>query len=543
VSPIPSAFIKASLLLAVCSAALRSQTAASSPTTVPDRIFRLAIDSSRTEVLAHAMFDSLGARLTGSPDLLRSQDWLVKTYKSWGIDARNEKYGTWQSWRRGYSHIDMISPRVRTLEGMMLAGSPGTGKKDLTATTVILPAFADSAAFVRWLPAAKGKFVLISGAQPTCRPRSDWEANATPESKAKMDSLRNAVRLAWTSRNTRGTGYNRMLGTGDLGLRLEQGGAAGVITSRSKDAWGTIEVFETYNTKAPAVTLSCEDYGLVYRLTDRGHPPTLRMNLDASSLGELPVFNTIATIRGSEKPDEYVMLSAHFDSWDGSSGATDNGTGTLAVMEAMRILRAVYPNPKRTIIAGHWTGEEQTEAGSVSFTEDHPEVLKGLQVLFNQDNGTGRITRIIGAGLPDASIHLTSWLQALPASLKNQVSYQGPGRPVSASSDDFNFACHGLPAFNLNALGWDYDDYTWHTNRDTYDKVVFDDLKSNAALMAILAYMASEDPGFVGRDRVELTSLPGRQGGTSGTTATGASTPIPWPACEKSERSTKPYLR
>ena len=150
-----------------------------------------------------------------------------------------------------------------------------------------------------------------------------------------------------------------------------------------------IEVFETYNTTAPAVGLTCEDYSLVYRLAENNQKPMVTLDLDAALLGEQPAFNTIAIVKGSEKPDEYVMLSAHFDSWDGSSGATDNGTGTLMAMEAMRILKKAYPNPKRTIMVGHWASEEQGLNGSTAFTEDHPEVMKGWQGLFNPDNGTG----------------------------------------------------------------------------------------------------------------------------------------------------------
>jgi hypothetical protein len=505
------------------------------------RIRSIAIDSSQTGTLSHTLFDSLGPRLTGSPDLKRGNDWLVSTYKSWGIEARNEKVGTWRGWRRGYSHIDLVSPRVRSLEGTMLGYSPGTNRKDLTAPTVILPRFADSTEFVKWLPSARGKFVLVTGPQPTCRPREDWEANATPESKVAMDSARARVAREWFSRNVRGTGYNLALGTGSLGLRMEKAGIAGMITSRPKNGWGTIEVFETYNTRAPAIALSCEDYGLVFRLTESGAAPKIRMNLDAELLGEQPIYNTVAMIRGSEKPDEYVMLSAHFDSWDGSSGATDNGTGTITMLEAMRILKEVYPRPKRTIIVGHWAGEEEGEVGSKAFTEDHPEVIKGLQALFNQDNGTGRVVRIGGAGLPDAAAHMSRWIAALPPEMQIENLYTGPGLPAGAGSDDYSFACYGLPAFNLGALNWDYGNYTWHTNRDTYDKIVFDDLKSNVALTAMLAYLASEDPAFIARDRVDLAALAAAQPEAQGS---GFRRRIPskWPECEKAPRQTKPRL-
>ena len=376
-----------------------SSRAQSFPTSDPviRHIWALGMDSSQVWKLSQALFDSLGPRLMGTPNIKTAQDWLVKTYGSWGIEAKNERYGTWRGWRRGYSHIDLVRPRVRSLEGTMLGYSPGTGKRDLTAATIILPRFHDSTEFVRWLPKAKGKLVLISAPMPTCRTPEDWMQNATPASALRMDSLAVATTAAWAvvrdstkprdSLGIRGTGYYPALGGGDLGVRLEKAGAAGIITSRPKlffripnpDAltpsggfggsfasanpngtggWGTMEVFETYNTKAPAIGLSCEDYGLVFRLTEADQHPLLKLNLDAQLLGEQPVFNTIARIPGTERPNEYVMLSAHFDSWDGSSGATDNGTGTVTMMEAMRILKQVLPHPKRTILVGHWSGEE-----------------------------------------------------------------------------------------------------------------------------------------------------------------------------------------
>ena len=539
-----SLVVAGAALLAVPCLPLAAQTFFPTDDPVIKRIWALGMDSSHTERLAQALLDSVGPRLTGTQGQKNGNDWLVATYKAMGVDAKNEQWGTWRGWRRGYLHIDLLTPRVRTLEGMMLGYSPGTGGKDLTAEPVILPRFNDSTEFVRWLPSAKGKFVLVSGPQPTCRPSSDWEENATPASRARMDSLRGEVAREWAGRNVRGTGYNLALGTGDLGVRMEQAGVAGVITSRPKNAWGTIEVFETYNTKAPAIALSCEDYGLVFRLAENDQHPTVRMNLDAELLGERPVFNTVAMIRGSEKPDEYVVLSAHFDSWDGSSGATDNGTGTLTMLEAMRILKTVYPQPKRTIVVGHWAAEEHGLIGSSAFAEDHPEIVKGMQALFNQDNGTGRIVRIGGGGLPDGAQHVSRWLSQLPIDFQQQVTFSGPGTPSSGGSDDASFACYGAPAFGLGALGWDYGAYTWHTNRDTYDKIVFDDLKSNATMTAMLAYLASEDPTMVTRERVDLAAIAAQRAAAgNGARAGRGRGPTEWPTCTKAARSTKPRLQ
>ena len=506
-----------------------------------NRIWSLGMDSSMTSRLAQVLFDSIGPRLTGTAGQKQGNDWLVRQYTAWGIAAKNEQTGTWRGWRRGASHVDLVEPRVRTLEGTMLAFSPGTRKKDLTSPTIILPRFTDSTEFVAWLPQAKGKFVLVSAPQPTCRPMEDWTTNATPESKIRMDSLRAQIRREWAGPDVRGTGYSLALGTGELGRRLELGGVAGILTSRPKDAWGTIEIFDSYNTRAPAVALSCEDYGLVYRLTENRQGPQVRLNLDAELKPEQPIFNTVATIPGSSKASEYVLLSAHFDSWDGASGATDNGTGTLVMMEAMRILSLVLPHPTRTIIVGHWTSEENGLVGSRAFTEDHPEVLAGLQALFNQDNGTGRVVRIGAAGLPDAGAKLQSWFERIPEVYRTQIILSNPGFPSGGGSDDASFSCHGLPAFGLGALNWQYGNYTWHTNRDSYDKVVFDDLRSNATLTAMLVYLASEESGTIARDRVDLVAL--AEAARTDTTTGRRPIPTSWPECSLAPRVTKPRVK
>jgi len=572
---------------------LAANLAAQTGDPVADRIFRLGMDSSRVQSLAQTFLDSVGPRLTGSPGMKSASDWVIKTYNSWGIDARSEQYGTWRGWRRGTSHIDLMQPRVRSLEGTMLAWSPGTRGRPVTAEAIVLPKFADSTEFVKWLPQARGKIVLLSPAWPTCRPSEDWIRWSTPAARAAMDTAVGLMQRDWavdrdSSKLYRGTGYSLSLGTGTLGMRLEQAGVAGMITSRPKlsgfrnpfqqaggpaaggfgggnqpgggqsargggpaaskppaggggggfggggaagsGGWGVIEVFETYNTTAPAVTLTCEDYGLLYRLAENRQRPMVKLDLDAQLLGEVPAFNTIGIIKGVEKPEEYVMLSAHFDSWDGSSGATDNGTGTLMAMEAMRILKLAYPNPKRTIMVGHWASEEQGLNGSRAFTEDHPEVMKGLQALFNQDNGTGRVQSVSAAGLSDIGRHLRAWYGKLPAFFTdsmsdNVVAWTFNDRPTGnpGGTDGAVFACYGTPSFGLGAVSWNYGTYTWHTNRDTYDKVVFADLKHNATLVALLAYQASEDPEFIAREK-----SPGQW-------------PENWPAnCGKAPRVTRP---
>ncbi|HEX3868630.1 MAG TPA: M28 family peptidase, partial [Gemmatimonadaceae bacterium] len=450
-----------------------------------------------------------------------------KHYKAWGIEASREKYGTWRGWHRGYSHIDLVKPRIRSLEATLLGDSPGTGGQDVTGTTVVLPMVADSNEFVKWLPAVKGKFVLISPDYPTCRPEEEWAAMATPESKARMDTT--VVRLVneWNTR-IRNTGYPVTAGnpTGNLGMRLEKAGAIGVIVSNFanplSEAWGTFTVYDTKNTKALGLAMSCEDYGLLYRLTERKQGPQLRVNAMATLTGPTAMYNTIGMIKGSEKPNEYILLSAHFDSWDGSQGATDNGTGTITMMEAMRILKTAYPHPKRTIMVGHWPGEEQGLIGSRSYAYDHPEIVRAIQAGFNQDNGTGRIQSTSGVGLPDGAAHMQRWLAKLPQEFQTQIRFTGVGAPATGGTDNASFDCYGAPVFGLSSLNWDYGTYTHHTNRDSFDKIVFDDLKGNATIVAMLAYLASEDPSTISRDRADLNAGGGRGGRGGGGGGRGA---------------------
>jgi len=453
--------------------------------------------------LAHELTDVVGPRLVGTPQMKKAHDWAVAKYSSWNIAARNEKWGEWRGWERGVSHIDMIHPRVQTLEGRQLAWSPSTSSKGVTADVIIIADVEDSIKFQQWLPNVKGKFVLISMSQPTGRPDYNWEEFATKESFEKMKAARTIETEAWAKR-LRKTG----LATKPLALALEKAGAAGIIVSNWSRGFGANKIFGASTTKIPTVDLSLEDYGMLYRLVESGNNPRITIRSESKELGMTPAFNTLAEIKGNQLPGEYVMLSAHFDSWDGATGATDNGTGTIVMMEAMRILKQVYPNPKRTILVGHWGSEEQGLNGSRAFVEDNPQVVKNLQALFNQDNGTGRVVNISGQGFLHAYDFIGRWLAKVPANIRDQIETRFPGSPGGGGSDFASFVAAGAPGFSLSSNSWSYGTYTWHTNRDTYDKIVFDDVHNNAILTAILVYMACEDTEKTPRDKSVLPASP-----------------------------------
>jgi hypothetical protein len=464
-----------------------------------------ANENSQLERLAHELLDVIGPRLVGTPQMEQASQWAINQYKEWGIDARQEKYGTWRGWERGITHIDMVSPRVQSLEGTQLAWNPGTSSKGVTAEAVVLPKNIESAdAFKRWLPTVKGKFVLISMNQPTGRPDYNWEEFATETSFTKMKDDRQAQTEEWRA-NIRRAGHTSR----SLIPAIEEAGAAGIITCNWSRGFGVNKIFSARTKKIPAVDMELEDYTMLYRMAEYGNKPVVKIVAESKELGEVPTFNTIGEIKGTEKPDEYVLLSAHFDSWDGGTGATDNGTGTLVMLEAMRILKKIYPNPKRTILVGHWGSEEQGLNGSRAFVEDHPEIIKNIQASFNQDNGTGRVVNISGAGFLHAYDYLGRWLNAVPRSITKHIETSFPGRPSTGGSDNASFLAAGAPAFGLSSLNWSYWDYTWHTNRDTYDKIVFDDVRNNVILTAILTYMASEDPERASREKIVMPINPG----------------------------------
>jgi carboxypeptidase Q len=466
---------------------------------VIDNIIKEATENSQLELLGYELMDKIGPRLVGTPQMKMANDWAVNKYSSWGIPAKNEKWGEWRGWERGITHIDMVHPRLQSLDGTQLAWNPSTSSEGVTAELITLPMVKDSLAFDTWLPNVKGKLVMISMKQPTGRPDYNWEEFATEESFEKMKKDRMDQRTAWRN-NMKNTGYNRRT----LPTALENAGAVGIVASNWSKGFGVNKIFSARTKAIPTVDLELEDYSMLYRMVEYGDKPEIKVVAESKELGKVPNFNTIAEIKGTEKPDEYVILSAHFDSWDGGTGATDNGTGTLVMMETMRILKKMYPNPKRTILVGHWGSEEQGLNGSRAFVEDHPEIVKNIQAVFNQDNGTGRVVRLSGAGFLHAYDYLGRWLHPVPKDIKDPIETTFPGSPSGGGSDNASFLAAGAPSFNLSSLNWSYWDYTWHTNRDTYDKIVFDDVRSNVILAAILTYMACEDPNRTSKEQSVL---------------------------------------
>mgnify|MGYP006333300897 CR=1 FL=1 len=206
--------------------------------------------------------------------------------------------------------------------------------------------------FENWTKTVKGKIVLLSQYQKSGRPESQWKEYATDEDFTTYKATKNTTVEKWNA-SIKATGKTMR----ELVGYLESKGAVGFVQSFFTGTMGSNRIFYSFAKNTPMVDVSLEDYGLLHRLASNGKTPKLKINTQSKDLGTAKAYNTIATIPGKTKPDEYVMLSAHLDSWDGAQGATDNGTGTIIMMEAARLIQKYHPNNDRTIVIGHWGSE------------------------------------------------------------------------------------------------------------------------------------------------------------------------------------------
>jgi carboxypeptidase Q len=448
---------------------------------------------SQLEDMGYELLDGIGPRLVGTPEMLASNEWTAAKLRSWGVEANLQQFGTWKGWQRGITHVDMVYPRVKSLAATQLAWSPST-KKAVEAEVITLPKVSSKAEFDQWLSSVKGKIVLMAQYQKIGRSDEQIKEFATPELYEKLKAEKEQAAKDFRD-YVKNIGYDN----NTLPEALEKAGAAGIAISNWTGIMGANRIFGAKTSKIPMIDIDVEDYGMLFRMAEKGQKPKIKVEAQSKILPDAKTFNTIGMIKGKEKPNEYVVLSAHLDSWDGAQGATDNGTGVLTMLETMRILKKYYPNNKRTIIVGLWGSEEQGLNGSRGFVADNPEIMKGVQAVFNQDNGTGRVINISGQGFADSYDYIGKWLNGVPKNVRDQIKTDFPGMPGGGGSDHASFVAAGVPGFSLSSLNWGYFGYTWHTTKDTYDKIVFDEVKNNVILTASLAYMASEDPEFTSR--------------------------------------------
>ena len=446
------------------------------------RIIEEGTQRSHVEQDLSYLLDVIGPRLAGTPEMRRANEWTQQKFREYGTDRADlESFAFGVGWTRGPMTLRMLAPQRREMIGVSWAWAPGTDGP-LAGNVVYLDARTRKEFDRRFAGKLRGAWVMIGAPWPLANP----DAPATHIDSVRLDSLR---RL-FAARNDDELHYQEV-----RGALLVQEGIAGAIQAGGKD-FGLLTMSGSPNAIVPypMIVIGSEDYTQLERLAQRGEPTRIEADIK-NSFTSRPIdqYNTVAEIRGTEKPDEVVLLGAHLDSWDLATGGTDNGTGAIAVLEAARILKAAGVQPKRTIRFVLFGGEEEGLIGSQAYTAAHEKELKKFQAVLVLDNGTGRISGMALQGREDLR---DMWKEMLKPATALDGLVVRPGNKTG--TDHLAFLPFGVPSFNYDQLTRGYN-HTHHSQIDDYSHTVPGDVAQAATIMAINAWQLAEMREFLPR--------------------------------------------
>ena len=453
--------------------------------------------------LAFHLTDVNGPRLTASPGYMKAAEWARKTLAGWGLqNAKVEPWGEFgKGWEQQRCYVAMTKPYYQPLIAMPKAWTGSTpGNKILTSDIVLIKA-TDSAEVMKYAGKLKNKVVMTwmnDTIEPGFTPDASRYADSTLEKMAAAEPRaagpRNAQRdrSAFASRMAFQRTLNELLTKEKPALML-------AMTGRGSDGTLFVQGGGSYapgSEEAPAsVVLSSEDYLRLQRLVNAGIPVEIEADVKTKFYNDdLKGYNVIAEIPGTDPKlkDEVVMLGGHLDSWQGATGATDNAAGCAVMMEAVRILKSLNVQPRRTIRIALWGGEEQGLHGSRNYVKNHvgdpatmqlkPEQEK-ISAYYNLDNGTGRIRGVYLQGNEAVGSIFTQWLQPFTDMGATTVTINNTG-----GTDHLSFDAVGVPGFQFIQDPIEYNTRTHHTNMDTYDHLVPADLRQASMIVAAFVY-------------------------------------------------------
>ncbi|HET7220937.1 MAG TPA: M20/M25/M40 family metallo-hydrolase [Vicinamibacterales bacterium] len=493
-------------------------------------------NNSRIMRTMHYLTDVYGPRLTGSPNLKAAGEWAIKEMASWGFE--NGRLEPWDFARPGWSNDvaigAIISPVKDKLEFEVLAWTPSTeGTVKARAYNLITPDQPTKEELEKYLANVKtevaGRIVLVGRSRPV-------PVNLNPPAKRLADD---AARGRYNPPPSAAEGGGRGRGgregrggrgevqppregamsTADVNTRINEYLLENKVALRINDAQrehGQIRAFQntTYDIAkvVPTVVMRNEDYGRIARILADGTPVELQFTITNAVYPEgRTAYNTIAEIPGSDKKDEVVMLGGHLDSWHSATGATDNAIGCAVMMEAARILNAIGVKPRRTIRVALWSGEEQGLLGSKAYVAEHfgtfeaqkPEYSK-LVAYMNVDSGTGRVRGASVFGPPGAAAVLRELVK--PFEDFGVFGAVPTGSRNTGGTDSTSFNAAGLAGIGWGQDPIEYNSATWHTNLDTYERIIEDDAKQSAITIAsVLYHLAMRDEML---PRFPVTEMP-----------------------------------
>ncbi|HJR17339.1 MAG TPA: M20/M25/M40 family metallo-hydrolase [Gemmatimonadales bacterium] len=446
----------------------------------------------RSEVMQNLqhLSDVIGPRLSGSSAMRRANEWTAQRFKSYGLTVGLEPYEFGVPWQRGSASLRLTAPFERAMTAHSWAWTEGTRGRALAGHVVLVDLSTPESLAVH-RDKVKGAWVLPRAPYPVRNP--DGPGMTPEDSAARAEQLR--VRASVTADTSAAAVAARRQYAVDLPYILRAAGALGTIIDGAKEhALMTMSGSPTRISPLPSLVISNEDYALVARLIAAGTKPRLEGRVE-NLFGRKPVrqWNTVAEIRGSEWPGQVVILGAHLDSWDLGTGVTDNGAGSMVVLDAARAIALSGLRPKRTIRFVLFSGEEQGLLGSRAYAETHAALADSIQTVLVIDNGTGAITGQALQGRNDLAPlwrELLASVASLEADSLREASKTG--------TDHLSFLPYGVPAFNFDQLRRGYD-HTHHSQSDTYDKAVAGDLKQATAVMAVTAYQLANLPDLLPR--------------------------------------------
>ena len=470
-------FVVAVLLLSVgVTPALMQQPGAG------DMVARIRAEGqqrSRALALYRTLTDEIGARLTGSPAHVQAARWARDRFAEWSLaNPHLEPYEFGRGWQLEHISVEMTTPRYVPLIAYADAWSPST--KGVVTGRVVYVGDKTAAQIQAIAGQLRGAIVL------THLPQTQFVDNDRPQPGLNDSPVATGNPTLPGARST--TPNNEL-----MPLLLRAGAAVALRPSAYRD--GTVGVTgnrATATDAVPTIVVAGEQYNVLARLAAGGQPVSLRVELRTRSIeDDRNSYNVIAEIPGRDPAlrDQVVLMGGHLDSWHTASGATDNADGAVAVMEAIRILGALGAQPRRTIRAALWSGEEQGLLGASAYLMQHfssPAGRNQLAVYLNDDPGSGKTLGFYMEGNQAAKAIFDRWLEPLRDLGATRNIIEGIG-----ATDHVPFNQAGLPGFNVIKDFDAYDERTRHTNADYPERMSEDELKQSAIVMATFAWQAA----------------------------------------------------
>ena len=487
--------------------------------------------NSKVMELASGLMDSIGERLTGSPNMKRANEWTRDQLTAMGLsNAHLESWGPFgRGWANQYVNVRMTSPDLVPLLAYAKAWTPGTN--GVVTGKCIRVTIDDKKDFDKYRGKLAGMIVML-GTDADVKPITEAPyKRLTDDELAKISEYeippdRMPSRMAEFRRRQQFVkdmnqffAEEKVLAVIDHSRGTAGGGTVFVQSG------GSYKVGET--TTIPQLTMASEHWSRIARLLQQKKDVTLEVNVDNKFYDDDPMqYDTIAEIPGTDKKDEVVMLGAHLDSWHAGTGATDNGAGSIVMMEAVRILKALDIKPRRTIRIGLWSGEEEGLLGSQGYVEQHfgsrPPMddpnMKGMPTLlrreagpvtvkpeqakvsayFNVDNGTGKIRGIYLQENEAVAPIFDAWMKPFKDLGMTTISMSNTG-----GTDHHSFDAVGIPGFQFIQDPIEYETRTHHSNMDVYDRLQPDDLKQISVIVASFVYDAAMRDQMLPRKPIE----------------------------------------